>query len=70
MDESAQNLVEAIDDLTKQLEEIAGDTGVVAVLVDSIAKAVARVSNCDVSSFVVVFPNAGLLRLVFLCTEL
>jgi len=43
VDESAQNLVEAIDDLTKQLEEIAGDTGVVAVLVDSIAKAVARV---------------------------
>ena len=58
MDESAQNLTEAIDDLTKQLEEIAGDTGVVAVLVDSIAKAVARVSNSDVSSYALLSHNA------------
>eukprot|EP00795_Rhopilema_esculentum_P003812 gene3812-15100_t len=43
VDESANNLTEAINDLTRQLEEIAGDTGVVAVLVDSINKAVARV---------------------------
>ena len=43
MDESAQNLIDAINDLTKQLEVVAGDTGVVAVLVDSITKAVARV---------------------------
>ena len=44
VDEAAENLTEAIDDLTRQLEEVAGDTGVVAALVDSISKAVARVS--------------------------
>eukprot|EP00794_Sanderia_malayensis_P019501 gene19501-21428_t len=43
VDEAAENLTEAIDDMTKQLEEIAGDTGVVAALVDNITKAVARV---------------------------
>ena len=44
VDEAAENLTEAIDDLTRQLEEVAGDTGVMTALVDSITKAVARVS--------------------------
>ncbi len=43
MDEAAGNLNEAINDLSQLLEEVAGDTGVVTALVDSITKAVARV---------------------------
>lgn len=45
VDEAAQNLIEALDDVKMHLEEIAGDTGVVTALVESITKAVARVCS-------------------------
>ena len=44
VDEAAEDLVEAIKDLTEQLEETASDTGAVTALVDSINKARSAVS--------------------------
>jgi len=45
VDEAAEDLVEAIKDLTQQLEEAASDTGAVTALVNSINKARSAVST-------------------------
>lgn len=39
VDEAAEDLVEAVKDLTQQLEETASETGAVTALMDSITRA-------------------------------
>ena len=50
VDTAAQDLVEALHDLTQQLEETAGDTGAVMALVDSINKARSSVMSVKIMS--------------------
>ena len=48
VEEAAEDLVEALKDLTQQLEEAASDTGAVTALVNSINKARSAVRKFDV----------------------
>ena len=48
VEEAAEDLVEALKDLTQQLEEAASDTGAVTALVNSINKARSAVRKLDI----------------------